>query len=70
MHATLGHARAAVGVRGYGITSAAHEHRGRLRYCSTVRGGAIYELVDGAWSLLHDVAKGTPRCEVPWRKEA
>lgn len=33
------------------------------------RGGKLYELIDGAWVLMHEVAYGTATADLPWNKK-
>lgn len=33
------------------------------------RGGKLYELINGEWSLMHDIAPHTPVDDLPWNKK-
>ena len=33
-----------------------------------VRGGIVYELVDGGWQELYHIKKGSLKSDLPWRK--
>lgn len=36
---------------------------------AVARGGTIYEFVNGSWEIVYDIAPGTSRDDLPWRKK-
>lgn len=54
-----------------------HKGKGQARgalavplWLGGVRGGLIFNLVDGEWKLIERVEPGTPADEVPWRRKS